>query len=339
MRSPQENDAGRRARFERLYDAHYAPVLAYALRRSGRTVAHDVAAETFLVAWRRLDDVPVDAAPWLYGVARRVLANERRAEKRRAALAERMRVTPPPQPDTDPAGRRGLLEAALARAVGTLLIAGEQRSAPQRFAVLSALADEVSGQGRILHVLERTIQLTPDGNPRGDVHEEESWTLLGDATVSRFRIGTGRDAEQGAADHRGSSDYDPRSNAVTVVRQPGEGAKMAAELPVVRMARDAGNGKLRVAARPVIDGRRTLKIEVDDGAWYIAQDAPELVRRELRLPGGGIQRTDFLTFEVLDATPANRELLRIQAPPNARVETVTPRPNRPPASIPRPPAS
>ena len=115
MGSPQENDAGRRARFERLYDAHYAPVLAYALRRSGRTVAHDVAAETFLVAWRRLDDVPVDAAPWLYGVARRVLANERRAEKRRAALAERMRVTPPPQPDTDPAGRRGLLEAALAR--------------------------------------------------------------------------------------------------------------------------------------------------------------------------------------------------------------------------------
>jgi len=255
---------------------------------------------------------------------------------RTVASPRRRRAVPPRRV----AVRRGTIATGVTvAAVGTLLIAGEQRSAPQRFAVLSALADEVSGQGRILHVLERTIQLTPDGNPRGDVHEEESWTLLGDATVSRFRIGTGRDAEQGAADHRGSSDYDPRSNAVTVVRQPGEGAKMAAELPVVRMARDAGNGKLRVAARPVIDGRRTLKIEVDDGAWYIAQDAPELVRRELRLPGGGIQRTDFLTFEVLDATPANRELLRIQAPPNARVETVTPRPNRPPASIPRPPAS
>src|SRR5918997_1497412 len=98
MTPPQEDDAARRARFERLYDAHYAAVLAYALRRSGRTIAHDVAAETFLVAWRRLEVVPVDAAPWLYGVARRVLANERRAENRRAALAERMRAMPAPPP-------------------------------------------------------------------------------------------------------------------------------------------------------------------------------------------------------------------------------------------------
>ena len=115
MRSPHENDAARRARFERLYDAHYAAVLAYALRRSGRTVAHDVAAETFLIAWRRLEVVPVDAAPWLYGVARRVLANERRAENRRVALAERIRAAPAPLPVEDAAGRAELLPAALAR--------------------------------------------------------------------------------------------------------------------------------------------------------------------------------------------------------------------------------
>jgi RNA polymerase sigma-70 factor (ECF subfamily) len=115
MRSTQENEAARRARFERLYDAHYAAVLAYALRRSGRTIAHDVAAETFLVAWRRLEVVPVDAAPWLYGVARRVLANERRAEHRRTALAERMRATRAPEPVDDAVGRAGLLQAALAR--------------------------------------------------------------------------------------------------------------------------------------------------------------------------------------------------------------------------------
>jgi RNA polymerase sigma-70 factor (ECF subfamily) len=115
MRSPRENDAERRARFERLYDAHYAAVLAYALRRTGPTMAHDVAADTFLVAWRRFDVVPVDAAPWLYGVARRVLANERRAENRRAALAERMRAMPARQPIDDPGDRAALLEAALAR--------------------------------------------------------------------------------------------------------------------------------------------------------------------------------------------------------------------------------
>jgi hypothetical protein len=104
------------------------------------------------------------------------------------------------------------------------------------------------------------------------------------------------------------------------------------------MAKDAASGKIPVTARHVINGRPTLKIEVPDGAWNIAQDAPELVRRELRQPDGGIQRTDFVTFEVLDATPANRNLLRIQAPRNARTVTMTPLPNRPPASIPRPPA-
>ena len=47
-------------------------------------------AETFLVAWRRLDDVPADALPWLYGVARRVLANQRRSADRGAALERRL---------------------------------------------------------------------------------------------------------------------------------------------------------------------------------------------------------------------------------------------------------
>jgi RNA polymerase sigma factor (sigma-70 family) len=112
---PQENDDARRARFERLYDAHYAAVLAYALRRSERTVAHDVAAETFLVAWRRLGDVPADAVPWLFAVARRVLANERRADSRRAALVERMRATSAPRPAGDGTERGELLKEALAR--------------------------------------------------------------------------------------------------------------------------------------------------------------------------------------------------------------------------------
>jgi DNA-directed RNA polymerase specialized sigma24 family protein len=66
-------------RFEGLFRQNYAAVRAYALRRAPHDVAQDVAAETFLVAWRRLDDVPDDALPWLYGVARRVLANQRRS--------------------------------------------------------------------------------------------------------------------------------------------------------------------------------------------------------------------------------------------------------------------
>jgi RNA polymerase sigma-70 factor (ECF subfamily) len=79
-----------RARFDALWEAHYAPVLAYARRRC-RDAAADVAADAFLVAWRRLDDVPAgDPLPWLIGVARRCVANHRRGEKRRGALLRRL---------------------------------------------------------------------------------------------------------------------------------------------------------------------------------------------------------------------------------------------------------
>jgi RNA polymerase sigma-70 factor (ECF subfamily) len=82
------------ARFESLYAAHGRSVLAYAVRRTPNTQdAADVLADTFLVAWRRLDEVPSadEARLWLYGVARNVLANQRRSERRRERLADRLR--------------------------------------------------------------------------------------------------------------------------------------------------------------------------------------------------------------------------------------------------------
>jgi RNA polymerase sigma-70 factor (ECF subfamily) len=103
---------GARERFARLYEEHGGRVLAYALRRAAPDVAADVVAETFLVAWRRLDDVPAEPLPWLLGVARRVLANRRRSEGRlerlhERAAGERPRDAPEP-PD-------GALAAALRR--------------------------------------------------------------------------------------------------------------------------------------------------------------------------------------------------------------------------------
>jgi RNA polymerase sigma-70 factor (ECF subfamily) len=85
---------GREESFRRLYADHFDAVLGFALRRVDRPEdAGDVTADTFLVAWRRLAHVP--AAPetraWLYGVARRVLANHRRGEGRRSALGDRLR--------------------------------------------------------------------------------------------------------------------------------------------------------------------------------------------------------------------------------------------------------
>lgn len=63
----------RRRRFEELFDRYYWEVRAYVLRRGPASSAEDVVAETFLVAWRRLESIDADALPWLLGVARRTL--------------------------------------------------------------------------------------------------------------------------------------------------------------------------------------------------------------------------------------------------------------------------
>ncbi len=80
-------------RFHDLYVAHYAAILGYCLRRMGHDEAHDTAAETFVVAWRRIADVPHGdkALPWLYGVAAKTLANRRRSRSRRRRLDEKLR--------------------------------------------------------------------------------------------------------------------------------------------------------------------------------------------------------------------------------------------------------
>ncbi|MGI5185814.1 RNA polymerase sigma factor [Dactylosporangium sp. CA-152071] len=68
--------------FRAVYARNYADVVRYCLRRlDGTAAAEELAQEVFLVAWRRRWDVPPQALPWLYGVARRLLANQRRAQR------------------------------------------------------------------------------------------------------------------------------------------------------------------------------------------------------------------------------------------------------------------
>lgn len=111
-------------RFHDLYDRHHRAVLAYCMRRIDRESAIDCAGDTFLVAWRRLDRVPEgDAAlPWLYAVARKVIANHYRSRRRRRSLLDRLagtggRTDDPPDPEAEVVARaedRDAL-AALAR--------------------------------------------------------------------------------------------------------------------------------------------------------------------------------------------------------------------------------
>jgi RNA polymerase sigma factor (sigma-70 family) len=78
-------------RFEAIFDDHGAAVLSFLLRRTERAAAEDALSETFLVAWRRRNELPAEPLPWLYAVARNVLANQRKADGRRAALVQRLR--------------------------------------------------------------------------------------------------------------------------------------------------------------------------------------------------------------------------------------------------------
>lgn len=103
------------ARLEALFREHYAAVLAYARRRSTQAESDDVVAETFLVAWQKIDAVPSDALPWLLGVARRVLSTRRRSAKRRVSLVERLRAVDQQRPFDEHPSVDGAALAAFAR--------------------------------------------------------------------------------------------------------------------------------------------------------------------------------------------------------------------------------
>jgi DNA-directed RNA polymerase specialized sigma24 family protein len=101
-------------RIVELFTAHRADLWPYAVRRLSPEVdPDDVVAEVFAVAWRPLREVPdgPEARPYLFAIARRVVANAERAARRRRALAQCAgddhsgRLVRPVR-DSDPAGQR-----------------------------------------------------------------------------------------------------------------------------------------------------------------------------------------------------------------------------------------
>jgi RNA polymerase sigma factor (sigma-70 family) len=130
-------------RFERCFERNYADIARYCARRtSSHEDAEDAATDVFATAWRRLGDMPgePDDRLWLFGVARGVLANAQRAERRRTRLAVRLSAAPPPPPA--PPASAGREAAAIARALATvpasdrelLLLAGWEGLTPAEIA-------------------------------------------------------------------------------------------------------------------------------------------------------------------------------------------------------------
>lgn len=176
MAAREEQEVGREraeARFEQCYAEHGRAVLAYAVRRSADAQdAADALAETFLVAWRRLGDVPPghEARLWLYGVARHVLANQHRSERRRERLAERLRRELPvalghlPQRATGMGAVRAALNQLGAADREILRLAGWEELSPREIATVLGIS-QVAARSRLhraRHRLREALESPPD---------------------------------------------------------------------------------------------------------------------------------------------------------------------------------
>ena len=98
-----DSQAEQRSRFEDIWNDHRLQVLAYCLRRVPGPEGEDACAETFLVVWRRLEAVPPPPRTllFIYGIARKVLANQARSFHRRDRLNQKLAnlgVSPPADP-------------------------------------------------------------------------------------------------------------------------------------------------------------------------------------------------------------------------------------------------
>ena len=154
------------ARFRALFETHHAAVRRYAHHRALRGVdADDVVAETFTVAWRRLDAVPTDdPLPWLLAVAANVQRNHTRSARRYAAVLGRLprpeAASPPAEPDDAVGTVRRALDALAPDDQEILRLVAWDGLTPRQAAVVLGCPD---GTARArLHRARRRLQARLD---------------------------------------------------------------------------------------------------------------------------------------------------------------------------------
>jgi len=102
----------RQERFALIVEQVVDPCRRYLARRTDVATADDVLSDVLLVCWRRIDEVPDDAVPWAYGVARRALANADRAGRRQRRVAAKLAVLQPEGRATTDADPQAVVEGA-----------------------------------------------------------------------------------------------------------------------------------------------------------------------------------------------------------------------------------
>ncbi|WP_235547568.1 MULTISPECIES: RNA polymerase sigma factor [unclassified Nocardioides] len=108
-------DESRRERFEAVAPGMVEPLRRFLARRTDAATAEDVLAETLLVCWRRVEDLPDEPLPWAYAVARNCLRNAQRSAHRQERVAARLAAQPTVEPTDPGAPDDTVLDDALAR--------------------------------------------------------------------------------------------------------------------------------------------------------------------------------------------------------------------------------
>ena len=161
------------ARLEALFCDNFSAVRSYARRRAPESMVDDVVAETFLVAWRRIDDLPDDVRPWLLGVARKTLSTHLRSARRRSSLVEKLSAAELPaafsQVDGPDVGLVGALQRLSATDQEVLALAAWEELRPREAAVVLGVSPAWyrvrlhRAKRRLLRELEESA--SPAGQP------------------------------------------------------------------------------------------------------------------------------------------------------------------------------
>jgi RNA polymerase sigma factor (sigma-70 family) len=174
-------DSGRRRRFDALFEAYREDMVAYCgWRTASPSDAQDAVAEVFLTAWRRLDELPDgDAARvWLYATARRVISNQRRSNRRRVALDERLAREPAVREEPGEEGalvREALLRLSVRDREVLLLSEWEGLSPAEIAAVVGCLT--ATARGRLHRARRRFRAVFEELGARGDEPERQRFLM------------------------------------------------------------------------------------------------------------------------------------------------------------------
>lgn len=155
----------KQARMDALYAEHFNAVAAYCMRRLPIHTANDAIAETFLITWRKLDDVPHGSGtlPYLYRIAGNVIAHQRRSYARQGRLRQKLGTVAQEMPTSpeiqvlDQAENQAVVDALATLSNADREIIGlrawEELTAPEIAAVLQI--STAAAQKRISRALAR----------------------------------------------------------------------------------------------------------------------------------------------------------------------------------------